>query len=219
MQAGVARLNVTQEKYGSPSNNSCFRCGSSTHSANKCNIAKGKTCRKCGKEGHFPAVCKLKPQNLLVNLLQHENSSNEEYCFAINNLLVKTTFMLNNALPVGFLIDSGSSVNIINQDTFKKFESLMLLTLERSFVKIYPYGCETPLPILGKCVVEIYSNCTNKRTFATFHVIDAATSCILGKSTSELICVLTVLKSTRFEKISTLTNSDFKYRLNSILHE
>ena len=127
--------------------------------------------------------------------------------------------MLNNALPVGFLIDSGSSVNIINQDTFKKFESLMLLTLERSFVKIYPYGCETPLPILGKCVVEIYSNCTNKRTFATFHVIDAATSCILGKSTSELICVLTVLKSTRFEKISTLTNSDFKYRLNSILHE
>ena len=127
--------------------------------------------------------------------------------------------MLNNALPVGFLIDSGSSVNIINQDTFKKFESLMLLTLERSFVKIYPYGCETPLAILGKCVVEIYSNCTNKRTFATFHVIDAATSCILGKSTSELICVLTVLKSTRFEKISTLTNSDFKYRLNSILHE
>ena len=164
----MARLNVTQDKYDFPSNNSYFRCGSSTHSANKYKMAKGKTCQKCGKEGHFPAVCKLKPQNLLVNLLQHESSSNEEYCFAINNLLVKTTFMLNNALPVGFLIDSGSSVDIVNQDTFKKFESSMLLTLDRSFVKIYPYGCKTPLPILGKRAVEIYSSCTNKRTFQHF---------------------------------------------------
>ena len=123
-----------------------------------------------------------------------------------------------------FLIDSGSSVNIINQDTFKKLECLMSLTLERSFVKIYPYGCETPLPILlpipiRNCIVEVYFNCTDKRTFATFHVTDAATSCILGKSTSELLCVLTVLQPTRSERISALANSDLEYRLNSLLRE
>ena len=95
----------------------------------------------------------------------------------------------------------------------------MSLTLERSFVKIYPYGCETSLPILGKCVVEIYSNCTDRRTFATFHVIHAATSGVLGKSRSELLCVLTVLQPTKYEQISALTNSEFKYRLNSLLHE
>ena len=67
--------------------------------------------------------------------------------------------------------------------------------------------------ILGKCVVEIYSNCTDKTTFATFHVIDATTSCILGKSMSEILCVLSVFKSTRYELISALTNSEFKYRL------
>ena len=81
-----------------------------------------------------------------------------------------------------FLFDSGSSVNIINQDTFKKFESLISGILERSFFKIYPYGCENPLPIFGKCVIEIYLNCTEKRIFVTFHITDAATSCILGKS-------------------------------------
>ena len=138
---------------------------------------------------------------------------------SINSPLVKTTFTLNNALLVEFLIDSGSSVNIINQDTFKKSESLMSLTLERSFVKVYPYGWKTPLPILGKCDVEIYYNCTDKRTFATFHVIDAATSCILDKSTTELLCVLPVLQLTRYEQISGLTNSDFRYRLNSLLRE
>ena len=95
----------------------------------------------------------------------------------------------------------------------------MSLTLERSCVKVYPYGCKTPLPILGKCVVDICSNCTDKRTFATFHVIDAATSCILGKSTSELLFILTVLQPTRSERISALANSDFEYRLNSLLRE
>ena len=206
MQAGMARLKVTQDKYDFPSNKCCFRCRSSTHLANKCNIAKGKTCRKCGKVGHFTAVCKSKPQNLPVNLLRNENPSDDEYCFTINSPLAKTTFTLNNALPVEFLIDSGSSVNIINRDTFEKLESLMSLTRERSCVKLYPYGCKTTLPILRKCVVDIGSNCTDKRTFATFHVTDAATSCILGKSTSELLCVLTVLQPTRSERISAFAN-------------
>ena len=133
--------------------------------------------------------------------------------------LAKTTFTCNNSLPVEFLIDSGSSVNIINRDTFEKLESLMSLTLERSCVKVYPYGCKTPLPILGKCVVEICSNSTDKRTFATFHVIDAAISCILAKSTSESLCVLTVPQPTRSERISALASSDFEYRLNSLLRE
>ena len=73
--------------------------------------------------------CNLKPQNLLVNLLQNESSSDDKYCFTINIPSAKTTFTLNNALPVEFLIDSGSSVNIINRDSFKKLESLMSLTL------------------------------------------------------------------------------------------
>ena len=83
----------------------------------------------------------------------------------------------------------------------------MPLILERSFVKIYPYACEIPLPILGKSVIEIHSD---KRTFATFHVTDPAISCILGKSTSEILCALAVLQPTRYEQISALTNSDFK---------
>ena len=157
MQTGVARLKVRQDKYDFPSNKCCFRRGSSTHLANKCNIAKGKTYRKCGKVGHFAAVCKSKPQNLPVNLLRNENPSDDEYCFTINNPLAKTTFTLNNTLPVEFLIDSVSSVNIINRDTFEKLKSFMSLTLERSCVKVYPYGCKTPLPILGKCVVDICS--------------------------------------------------------------
>ena len=95
----------------------------------------------------------------------------------------------------------------------------MSLSLERSCVKVYPYGFKTPLPMLGKCVVDICSNCTDKRTFATFYVMDNATSCIPGKSASELLCVLTVVQPTRSERISALANSDFEYSFNSLLRE
>ena len=95
----------------------------------------------------------------------------------------------------------------------------MSLTLERSCVKVYPHGSKILLPKLGKCFVDICSNCTDKRTFATFHFTDAKTSCILGKSTSELLCFLTVLQPARSEQISALANSDFEYRLNSLLRE
>ena len=33
--------------------NVCFRCGSKTHYANKCEVTRGKSCNKCVKQGHF----------------------------------------------------------------------------------------------------------------------------------------------------------------------
>ena len=64
--------------------------------------SKRKNLSKCGEVGHLATVCKSKPQNLPVNLLQNENPSDDEYCFTINSPLAKTTFTLNNALPVEF---------------------------------------------------------------------------------------------------------------------
>ena len=52
------------------------------------------------KVGHVAAVCKSNPENLPVNLLQDENPFDDEYCLTISSPLAKTTFTLNNALPV-----------------------------------------------------------------------------------------------------------------------
>ena len=202
----MARLKVAQDKYDFFSNKCCFRCGSSTHLAKKYNIAKGKIVENVGKKDILRLFAN---QNLRISLLicyEMKTPPTTSTVLLSTSPLAKTISTLNNALPVEFLIDSGSSVNIINRDTFEKLESLMSLTRERSCVKLYPYGCKTTLPILRKCVVDIGSNCTDKRTFATFHVTDAATSCILGKSTSELLCVLTVLQPTRSERISAFAN-------------
>ena len=149
----MASLKVTQDKYDFPSNKCCFHCGSSTHFANKSKIAKGRSCWQCDKGGHFAVVCKSKSQKLHVNVLQNESSSNDEYCFTINRTLPRTTFTLNNALPVKFLIDSGSLYFKVPMTAhrFKSSDWYML-----------------------------------------------AKSCILGKSASQLLCVLSVLKQTRY---------------------
>ena len=175
----MAKLKVVQDKYGFLSNK--------WFPSKKCTIAKGKTYPKCGKCEYFAIASKSKPQSSTLNWLQNKGSFNEEYYFTINSPLAEATFAFTNALPKEFLIDSGSSVNIINYDAFKKLESLISMTLEKSFFRIYPYDCKTPLPIFRKCVVESCLKCTDKRAFARFHVIDTATLCILGKSRSKLL--------------------------------
>ena len=94
VQTGIGRLKVIQDKYGFICNKCCFHCS----------MAKGKTCPKCGKDGHFAAVRKSKPQSLTVSSLQNESSSDEEHCFTTNSPLAKTTFSLNDALPMKFVM-------------------------------------------------------------------------------------------------------------------
>ena len=98
-------------------------------------------------------------QNVILWLFANENPRNYQLiCYKMNLLQWRVLFtennriMLNNALPVEFLTDSGSSVNIFNQDTFTKLDSLMSMTLDRSFAKVYQYGCKIPLPKLRKIV-------------------------------------------------------------------
>ena len=146
----MAKLNVVQDKYGFLSNK--------WFPSKNCTIAKGKTYPKCGKCEYFATASKSKPQSSVLNWLQNKSFFDEEYYFTINSPLAEATFAFTNALPKEFLIDSGSSVNIINYDAFKKLESLISMTLEKSFFRIYPYGCKTPYQYLESVLLKVVRN-------------------------------------------------------------
>ena len=99
---------------------------------------------------------------------------------------MKRTVLLSTAkknIYVEILTGSGSSVNLSNRDGFKMLENLMSVTLEKSFDKIYAYGCETHLPILGKVLLiffELYWQENFRNILCHWHcnIVDSWQICV-----------------------------------------
>ena len=92
--------NRTQSKsaiHVKPKQQMCYRCGSLSHYANKCEVTRGKSCNKCGRMGHFSKVCQSKeaskPHQTVRYITPQDDDSDSDFTFAINHqhLLPLTT--------------------------------------------------------------------------------------------------------------------------------
>ncbi|CAC5388198.1 unnamed protein product [Mytilus coruscus] len=168
-----------------------------------------KTCNKCGKSGHFGIVCKTKQggqQNQrrddkyghksaksIVNYV--ESNDDDEYAFIVKNQSDKNDEIKINAGGVNMkcVIDSGASVNTISSALWKKLKiQKILCKSEKSEKKLYAYGSETPLEVLGKFTCEIYLNVKgqSESVEAEFYVIKGSRVSLLGKGTAIQLGVL-----------------------------
>ena len=98
------------------------------------------------------------------------SSSEEEFSFTISNSQKQPTVTIQlGDIPVSLIVDSGSSVHLINNDTFKRLQSInQSIKLIPSKTKIFPYGTTTPIETKGQFDITI---CYKQRqTTATFHV-------------------------------------------------
>ena len=99
----------------------CFRCGGPfPHRGIKC-PALGQSCKGCKKENHFASVClsrkKQFPVQKIVNESESDSNSEDEYVFATSkgNKSPNTTVKMLGQ-NISLMVDSGSSVNIINKE-------------------------------------------------------------------------------------------------------
>ena len=101
-----------------------------------------------------------------------------------------TKLKLGNS-HVRFQIDSGSSANIIDENTFKTIKQQNpSICLKKSKKRLFAFGSTTPLPVLGQfeCVLE-----SKKRfTTAKIIVVQKATGCLLSGETSIDLNFITV---------------------------
>ena len=142
---------------------------------------------------------------------QGESSSSDEYVYTINknaphpnvtlNTIIAsptqvTVYDVNNVsrkskfythikvhdVTVRANIDSGASVNIIDNNTFEKVTRQSNIKLMKSKIKLFAYATKTPLDIKGYFETTVESD--NKITFARFYVLNSEADCLLSGDTA-----------------------------------
>ncbi|CAM4713618.1 unnamed protein product [Leuciscus chuanchicus] len=183
----------------------CKFCGK-THDKNKLKCpAYGKKCKKCGKDNHFAAKCRARPEHrektIVHKVTECESEEYEEIlCVteaqaedvnAVGTSRADDTQLFAGMLlgtdMVKFQIDCGATCNIIpihliNPDTKLEHTDSVLLMYNKS--KLRP---------LGKCKVKLRNPRNQKLYQLEFQVVDGDDAVpLLGKKTSEAMKLIKV---------------------------
>ena len=123
------------------------------------------------------------------NCSSDESSDSDENAFTINEVQTQPntgkkqrSFIAN--LKIGksiipFQIDSGSSVNIIDETTFQRIKkSNPNIVLRKSRKRLFGFGGQTPLPLVGQFESVLESK--KRITSAKIVVVKGTTGCLLS---------------------------------------
>ncbi|VDI55683.1 Hypothetical predicted protein [Mytilus galloprovincialis] len=179
---GKPRSNYSQNREHEQSD--CYRCGGN-HKAAECRFRDAK-CHICQKKGHIAKKCRnrddrnpqfqrsnansgsrfYKKQAHFVEQDASENSGSESEneVYSVFNLgyscdAYKVDIQVNNKIII-MEIDTGASVSIMSEETYKEFESKF--KLEPTSVKLRTYLGDS-IPVLGRATVNVtYGKENNK---------------------------------------------------------
>ncbi|XP_031335480.1 uncharacterized protein K02A2.6-like [Photinus pyralis] len=184
----------------------CKNCGGTWHTNGRQSCpAYQLNCRSCGKIGHFAKVCMSKgnqrPQHNTRNSRTHTqrarvnfnetqnqeefNSDHSETSFQIttiqkvNKVNLPTTQVKLNGTSVDFIIDTGSSINLINAETYKNLGIHKLLPDNTT---ILPYNTMKRLELVGKFKGKFVHN--KSETEADVYVVQGDGEALLSYETS-----------------------------------
>ena len=130
----------------------CFKCGFKFPHTGEC-PAKSKACNKCGVVGHFAKKCPKSVERETiegkVNSLMHsaKEASKDEWLFTVDGEgCLPTTELLLNKIPVKFIVDTGSTMNILDERQFEKLKNFV--KIRSSNRKIFAFKSKDPLPLV-----------------------------------------------------------------------
>ena len=196
-------------------NKTCMNCGKEyPHMNYKC-PAEGKICNFCHKKNHFESVCRAKKRQGKPRPLHNvENSDNgvngssesesDDYLFGLSNVNKVTSrpkikVKLNDN-PVCILVDTGSSINVIDESTYQSMKSKPKLS--KSDTKAYAYGTDAKVSLLGMFQATVETE--SKLTTAPFYVAQGKSGNLLSYMTSVDLQVIPEIHAVENSKVDYL---------------
>ena len=185
-----------------PSNNkTCRQCGLTwPHNAKPC-PAKGQVCHKCGKQNHFARMCltrvpQQQGQQSHVNQVTSDldSSSDDEYLYVLSrdthgSKIPRMSVMINE-IPVDMIIDTGASIDILDETAYHKVNYSGKITLKPSTKRLFAYGSKSQLHVIGS--FEATGTFRNNRTVSTLHVLQGSHGSLLSYSTAVALGILDI---------------------------
>ena len=166
----------------------------------------------CGKLGHFAKCCKtiVKSSQQSVNEVKKNNdeSDGDVYTFSMKHKSTDKRHPINiGRKEINMLIDTGSTLNLLDEKTYKSFDTVPLL--KQSNTKIFTYHSNTSLEVLG--TFKVYTTAFDKSLICKLYLVKEHLlgKNLLGKMSAEqfnLLCVgptEKVIKTSSYSKQST----------------
>ena len=153
----------------------CFSCGKSNHKREKCKY-RNYTCNLCNVKGHLQAVCKKNVTKKCDSKSSvHTLSSVYEICGnkRTDSPIFLTCSVMNKC--VDFEVDTGSSVSIIDEGTWKMLGSPRLQLCN---TKLRSYTGQI-LPVKGHC--DMHVSLLGKTYVLNMKVVEGKRSALLGR--------------------------------------
>ena len=172
----------------------CYRCGMEGHFARdpECK-ARAVTCPKCKKIGHLAKCCKTKVENTTKRGDVH-HVSEDDFAFSVQSGIrdIPTIDIeLGGVQLVGVLVDSGSTRNVIDRETWEMLKRKNIKCRSwKSSRKLYSYGSEEPLNTAGEFEAELCYK--DRQRTVTFVVVEEKARPILCRQTSEILATLKI---------------------------
>ena len=159
-------------------------------------------------------IQRVKPDSEAVS--SESSSSEDEYLYACrtneSSKMPSVKVKLNN-VRVKMLIDTGASINIIDEKTFAYITQFKPISLQRAHTKLFAYGSKQQLPILGKFDIVVESK--KRITVACIHVVKGNSGSLLSYQTASELNMIT-LHVNKVTSTSSVSSDDIEQKYPDI---